>query len=570
MATTEYGVDQFFSNAGTSPKMVYDVAGVLRWSPHNMIRESQTMGVAWTLQSATLVVDQATAPDGTMTMDKIYPTSTGISRWIQGTAPVALPAGFIGISFSVYAKMAGKRWIALGKFDGSAMGAWFDLQSGVVGTVVAGYTSSIQSVGDGIYRCTITSNVTTVFNYWLISVCDADNNTNVVANGTDGVYLWGAQINRGAVATAYLPTTTAARIGLALDYDPVTLAAKGLLCEPAATNLQRATATPTDATSWLVGGTTVTSAGIAPTGGAAFALTEDTALGGHNIVAVNGTAAGLTSGTVYTVSGYVKANGRTRVRMFNFSLNNLTVFFDLTSGTTDNVSGGTAPVIRMTPVGNGWYRWEITDTATATGQHRPSFDLVSTGTTISYTGNGTSGVYLWNHMQVETGSVATSPIPTFAATVTRAVDNYSVTPTSINHSATAGSWWVEYFGQDAPGSTGRLIGYASNGNITAPLLYRTNSPYFGLLETTNLQQSVSSAVGLHKVASTWQSGDRAITSDARTVIVDTGATANLAAPGALVGFGSMAGGNPMLGYIRKVRYVPRRKSNAELVTETTL
>ena len=46
-----------------------------------------------------------------------------------------------------------------------------------------------------------------------------------------------AQLNRGSVPTAYLPTTTAARYGLALDYDPVTHAAKGLLCEPAATNL---------------------------------------------------------------------------------------------------------------------------------------------------------------------------------------------------------------------------------------------------------------------------------------------------------------------------------------------
>ena len=35
----------------------------------------------------------------------------------------------------------------------------------------------------------------------------------------------------------YLPTTTAARFGLALDHDPVTHAAKGLLCEPQATNL---------------------------------------------------------------------------------------------------------------------------------------------------------------------------------------------------------------------------------------------------------------------------------------------------------------------------------------------
>jgi hypothetical protein len=44
-------------------------------------------------------------------------------------------------------------------------------------------------------------------------------------------------VNRGATPGTYIPTTTAARYGLAIDYDPVTHAAKGLLVELTATNL---------------------------------------------------------------------------------------------------------------------------------------------------------------------------------------------------------------------------------------------------------------------------------------------------------------------------------------------
>jgi hypothetical protein len=49
--------------------------------------------------------------------------------------------------------------------------------------------------------------------------------------------LWGAQVNRGATPVAYVATTTAVRAGLAVDYDLTSHAAKGLLVEPAATNI---------------------------------------------------------------------------------------------------------------------------------------------------------------------------------------------------------------------------------------------------------------------------------------------------------------------------------------------
>jgi hypothetical protein len=54
---------------------------------------------------------------------------------------------------------------------------------------------------------------------------------------TKGVYALRAQINRGSVPTTYLPTTTAAVIGVPVSYD-IANSQYGILSEPAATNLQ--------------------------------------------------------------------------------------------------------------------------------------------------------------------------------------------------------------------------------------------------------------------------------------------------------------------------------------------
>jgi hypothetical protein len=55
--------------------------------------------------------------------------------------------------------------------------------------------------------------------------------------------------------------------------------------------------------------------------------------------------------------------------------------------------------------------------------------MINTGTNTSYTGDGTSGLFLWGK-QVEAGSVATSYIPTVASTVARTADEITLTSAS--------------------------------------------------------------------------------------------------------------------------------------------
>jgi len=571
--TTNYALDGFYQNAGTSPKQVWDVNGVLGWSPHNMCLQSQTFdNASWDkATTAAVTPDAIAAPNGTLTADKITELAVSNNHLARANVSITTISGAT-YTFSVYAKQAERSFLALLDSSLGAPITYFNLATGAVGSVGAGYTAAITDAGSGWYRCSITYiAAATAIPYVHIKVSDAQGTyLGVVGNG---IYVWGAQLNRGSTPLPYLPTTTAARYGLAIDYDPVTHASKGLLCEPAATNLQKGTATLTDAAIWLLTGATGTAGGTAPDGRSAFVLTEDTANSTHSIGAVNGQGAVVVSGTVYTVSGFVKAKGRTRFRFYNFTFNNHAVYFDLTTGTTYSPSGGTAPSSRITAVGNDWYRIEVTDQATST-QFRPSLELVSTGTTVSYAGDGVSGVYVWLYGQVETGTVATSPIPTFAATATRGADGYFVLTSAFPLSATASTMIADFTctGIDTAGAS--CAATLSDGDMTDALQFRlTAVAVEGSARVANVAVAsctfATPGVGSHKAAFAAQLNDFQAARNGVLSAADTSGAMPVGISRLDLGNSANSTTQSLKGYLRKITYVPRRMSDAELQAKTT-
>ena len=129
----------------------------------------------------------------------------------------------------------------------------------------------------------------------------------------------------------------------------------------------------------------------------------------------------LTGSTVYTVSDYVKAGERSRFQLAGAGSvwgSSCTATFDLASGALVSSSGWTATSV--TALASGWFRCTATGTTaaspTAAAQAVQSV-LIQSGTTQSYLGDGTSGIYPWG-AQLEPGSVATSYVPTAGATAT--------------------------------------------------------------------------------------------------------------------------------------------------------
>lgn len=115
------------------------------------------------------------------------------------------------------------------------------------------------------------------------------------------------------------------------------------------------------------------------------------------------------AGTQYAVSIYAKADTRT---LLNITTDGSTKFgyYDLQSGTA---SGAGASI---TSVGGGWHRCVLAFTAAVTGSTFIVYNLVQSGTTTSYTGDGVSGLLLWG-AQVNLGPTALPYVPTTTAAV---------------------------------------------------------------------------------------------------------------------------------------------------------
>ena len=259
----------------------------------------------------------------------------------------------------------------------------------------------------------------------------------VFPNDTDEFEIWGAQLEEGSSASEYIPTTTVARTRFAgvtvdgtvatniprLDYfsSDGTVGCPALLVEPSAQNLalqsEAWNVSPWAATSGGQGSTVSGNVTTSPDGTTNADKLIEAATTGTHFCLQNLT---LTSGTTYTASFFVKASERTLGR---FRMSGATAYWDIDFNLTlGTVTGGTNPFIQN--YGNGWYRIGGTFTA---NQASNNFILTlrDASGNASYTGNGTNGFFVWG-AQLETGSVATSYIPTTTAAVTRNADVVSV------------------------------------------------------------------------------------------------------------------------------------------------
>jgi hypothetical protein len=135
-------------------------------------------------------------------------------------------------------------------------------------------------------------------------------------------------------------------------------------------------------------------------------LVENTANSTHIALQIT---AGQISGNTYTASIYAKAAGRSWIGLFNNAGGTGNAFFDLSNGTVGTVLTGSA---QIQSVGNGWYRCSITFVPTTTGTFNIQVRIASADNVPTYTGNGTSGIFIWGAQIVE----GTDAKPYFATT----------------------------------------------------------------------------------------------------------------------------------------------------------
>jgi len=370
--------------------------------------------------------------------------------------------------------------------------------------------------------------------------------------------------SNGLIATA---ATDAPRF----DHNPTTGESLGLLVEEARTNLALWSEDLSNAV-WSVNFTSVTTNAVtAPDGGlTADFVKEDSSSFEHNRFQ----NASVTAGTVYTISAYAKAGGRTKfILRTAIAGGNINCGFDLTSGTVTRQPSGFTCSIQRLP--NGWYRCSATCTASVTASRYFALQLAIADPVDdaqpSYQGDNTSGLFLWG-AQLEAGAFPTSYISTTTATVTRAADVASITGSNFSsfYNQTEGTVFA-----DVTASPNTFTSYAAISNGTTS----QNSTYFdndtGIIRSVTFSASTAvSVLGLgsigtvgtgNKLISAYKANDFAAARNGGTVQTDTSGAVPVSVTQLDIGRNPNAASAAYLsGTIKRLTYWPVRLADPTL------
>ena len=354
-----------------------------------------------------------------------------------------------------------------------------------------------------------------------------------------------------------------------------TVGCPALLVEPSGSNL--ALQSSDYSLTWLSAFLNSTSGVTSPSGTNDATLLESTSTGGRIRQAVT-----LTSGTTYTFSWFGKFGSLSSGFTMNVFDENATTYgsgvcqaFNLNEGTLGASgtvgTGFTLQSVGMENYGSGWYRCRMTVLMGYTPQTaRVGMRLgtqLSGGRPIAVV-SGT--VNLWG-AQLETGSIATSYIPTTTAAVTRNADVVAVSgAVSGSIGQTQGTIYAEVDLRNFP-SPARIIGISDGTSNNRIIVIFNTSNRIRLLATVTTSQvdisSSSQVAGIFKIAVAYALNDYAFYINGVQVGTDTAALVPACSLIALGNAETGAGSN-INDRIRAAALYTTRLTNAELAALT--
>jgi hypothetical protein len=373
------------------------------------------------------------------------------------------------------------------------------------------------------------------------------------------------------------------------DHDPATGASRGLLIEEARTNLFQRSA-EFDNAYWGKNEASVTAnAETSPDGTSSGDKLIESA--NNDVHWVRSALFSATSET-RSLSVFAKKGERNRlaVAIWNGSTStrSANALFDLNAGTvlyTYSAGSWTSVSSSITPVGNGWYRCVVTATGDGTngyygyltvGNDTQSAATASTGTT-AYTGDGTSGLFIWG-AQLEAGAFATSYIPTTSAAATRSADSAVVTPISSFYNQAEGTLFAELQAQTLTQSGGfaRRVVTLDN-NTTDDEVNISQSGTADQLSFIVRQSAAASAVivggssitSITKAIGAYATNNAQASYNGTLGTADTSVTVPTTLTHLKLGRSTSSTARLFQGHIRKVAYWPKRLTNTLLEQLTT-
>jgi hypothetical protein len=386
MPTTTTGVaTEFISFTRASNATVVDSNGLIDWAAHNILLASEQFDASnWSKNAATVAANAIAAPNGTTTADTITSTGSG-SYVLQSYSAISGT-----VTVSVFAKPGTNSSVVLRAAQaGNGYETSFTLSgSGTAGTptivgtggTVSGMTAAISSLANSWYLCSITFAETSLGNVFILQSA---------TSGT--IHLWGAALYRSDLGgmqantsayPMYNPTTPKNLLGYTENFENNAFWSK-------------------------INGSVTANIAVALNGlQTADLFVPDSTSGGHYFAQ---NFASAVNGTTYVASTYVKPAGYSKIGFRENTATGAYVTFNL-SGAGSVISNGSGGTGTITALSDGWYRISMSAAAGATTFQTTIYVLdaaYSTGSPFGYnwSGNGTSGVYVWGAQLSDSASL---------------------------------------------------------------------------------------------------------------------------------------------------------------------
>ncbi|MFM6982826.1 MAG: hypothetical protein ACKOXF_01745 [Chitinophagaceae bacterium] len=396
----------------------FDWANITPLAQRNLLRYSNDFTNSVWLKNGSITPNTIAAPDNLSGFgSSMYCTVTGIPGGRDIRESVNLTAG-VTYTLSAYLKLGVQSRVSLSTSNFNNTSLQLDLSTGTVVSVSGGTNGQIMSVGGGWYRVSYTFTAsTTVSSQIIVAIQGQD----IESSTSWFVYVYGVQIEQGPTLNSYTD-----RGGYVPDSTSLVnnTTCNGLLIEESRTNRMLWCRDWTyggsnqgvnyltysqnfSASYWIKSGATIISdAAIAPDstttaskliGGTPVEETYPIIYANQNLITL------IPSGTV-ALSIYAKPAELNYLVISITQIasnNNHGLVVDLTTGTYARFyeRDNTAVSATVEDVGSQWKRITIYTTYSNNNGYAVSYGVTNTALTGTsppvYTGDGTSGIYIW-------------------------------------------------------------------------------------------------------------------------------------------------------------------------------
>jgi hypothetical protein len=552
-----YKQDFTFSRSTTGTYT--DKDGYIQEMPYNLLQQSNDFDTTWGNTNSTESLDTSVlAPNGKYTSWKLQANSGTHYSFLSQTVTISGK-----VSFSVFMKKGTANTATMYLSESGNFGLTANLENGTITSVTgSNMVGSVESVGDGWYRFEIRHTTNDNLQNTVRIGIEGGSFGSVTYDGTENIYIYGAQLVKGTSAKTYFPTTT--RLNMPrVDY--LNNSNGSLILEPQRTNVVTESSDFSTYSSQNI--TTLANNSTSPDGTInANKATPNTANGQHRYTP----SYSVTSSTKYAASVFAKKDGYNKIRITENATTGGYADFDLLNGqvlSTSNVDSA-----KIEDYGNGWYRCIMVET---TGSTSFRFDIIvlDDDNNTSFVGDGTSSVLLWG-AQLEAGSYATTLINTSGSSVTRNADACSITNVADRINSSEGVLYAEISALNDD-LTNRAIslsdGTLNNGiqieyfNVSNRIRFRV---YAGGVLRATIQAIGITITNTNKLAFKWESGFMTVYING--AIVST-SQAIAATPTGLdrLKFDLGQGSSKFIGKANQIQVYSTALSNSELATLTT-